>query len=246
MRGQQECYICGSSQSYIRYYMKSGIFFLLLLGTFAVLGYWYIDKKVKQTELDKTLIVDTKMQAVSKRIQELEEQLEQAKQTIQQVEANTAQSSETASTEKLKFAEAEKRASKAEERAGWLSKENRRFKAKVKELTDKISAAKNVPVVTNNSAQKPANSKLISLKQELAKYEGQKQVLFNNISTKKKQLEASWQQISGSNAVPSAETVAQREKQVEQATAADKNQVLLLDGQIEAVKKKILVIEGGS
>ncbi len=243
-QGQQECYICGSSQNYIRYYLKSVIVFILLLVAMTWLGYGYIDKRINQAKRDNTIQAGLEMQAATKKIRELEQQLEQVNVQVQQAEVNTAQSSEAANEEKLKLVETEKRAKKAGERAGWLSKENRRFKAKIKELTEKLSAAKTVVQVRTPQAA-PTNSQLASLKQELASYESQKQTLVSNISSKQKQLEASWQQASGGAPV-SPDMVAQRAQQLEQATAGEKNQVLLLDGQIEAVKKKISDIEGGS
>lgn len=243
--GQQECYICGSSQSLVRYYLKGVIVFLLLLSALAWLGYGYINQRAEQAEAEKAIQIESKMQVAAKRIEELESLLVQANQHIQKAEANTAQSSEAADEGKLKLDDAEKRAKKAEERAGWLSKENRRFKAKVKELTDKLSAAKNVPQITRPSPN-TANLQLVPLKQELARFESQKQTLTATISTKKEQLETSWQQASANDAVPaSAEELAQRAQQIEQATANETNQVLVLNGQIEAVKKKISDIEGG-
>lgn len=245
-QGQQECYICGSSQNFVRYYLKGVIVFLLLLGVSAWLGYGYIDKTAKQAEAERASQTESEMQVAAKKIEELESLLEQANQHIQQAEANTAQSSEAADEEKLKFDDAEKRTKKAEERASWLSKENRRFKAKVKELTDQLSSAKNAAKVSSPLSP-AANPQLVSLKEELAGYENQKTILVNNINLKKKQLEASWQPAIGSDAVtPSAELVVQRNLQVEQATANETSQVLVLDSQIETVRNKISVLEGGS
>ena len=243
--GQQECYICGSSQSFVRHYLKGVVVFFLLLGALAWFGYGYIDQVAKQAEAEKAIQVESKMQVSAKRIEELESLLVQANQYIQKAESNTAESSEAAGEEKLKLDETEKRAKKAEERAGWLSKENRRFKAKVKELTEQLSVAKNAATVSSPSLP-AANPQLLSLKEELAGYESQRQTLVNNIDSETKQLEASWQSVSGSDAVPpSAETVGQRAQQIEQATADETRQILVLDGQIETVKKKIVDIEEG-
>jgi len=241
-QGQQECYICGSTQNLVRYYLKSVIVFFLLLGVSAWFGYGYIDKTAKQAVAEKAIQTESKMQVAAKRIEELESLLEQANQHIQKVEVNTALSSEAADEEKLKFDDAEKRTKKAEERASWLSKENRRFKAKVKELTDQLSSARNA-----SPLPPVANPQLVSLKEELAGYENQKTTLVNNIALKKKQLEASWQPAIGSDAVtPSAEIVTARNLQIEQATSDEKNQILVLEGQIETVKKKISALDGGS
>ncbi len=244
-RGQQECYICGAPQSYVRYYIKSWVVSVVLFVGLVAVGYWYVDKIIRQAELDNAQLVGVKEADAAKIIQDLELRLEQSHQKIQLVEANIVQNSDTANQDKLKFDEAEKRAIKAEERAGWLSRENRRFKAKVQELTDKLATAKQVPVVSIQTAD-GANLDLTSLKQELARFEDQKQTLTATISTKKEQLETGWQQASANDAVPaSAAELAQRAQQIEQATADENNQVLLLNGQIEVVKKKISDIEGG-
>ena len=243
-RGQQECYVCGAPQSYVRYYIKSWVVSVLLFVSLVGVGYWYLDKIIRQAELENVQQVAAKEAEAAKRIQDLELRLVQSYQKIQLVEANIVQNSDTATQDKLKFDEAEKRAFKAEERAGWLGRENRRFKAKVQELTDKLAAARQAVVVSNQTAD-AAGAQLTSLKQALARFENQKQTLTATISTKKKQLETSWQQMSANDAVAaSAEELAQRAQQIEQATADENNQVLLLNGQIEAVKKKISDIEG--
>ena len=242
--GQLECYICGSTQSFVRFYLRNVVIFLVLIATLAWFGYGYFDQMTKQAEAEKAIQTESKMQTAAKRIEELENLLVQANQHIQKAEANTAQSGETADEEKLKLDEAQKRAEKSEERAGWLSRENRRFKAKVKELTDQLAAAKQAAIVSNQSID-AANTQLTSLKQELDRFEIQKQTLTATISTKKEQLETSWQQASATDAIPAgADELARREQQIEQATADENNQMLLLNGQIEAVKKKILDIEG--
>ncbi len=243
--GQQECYICGSSQSYTRYYLKGGSIFLLLLGVTLWFSYQFFEKEAKQQAVNYELHAQSKLNDATDRIERLKLQLEKARQETQLAQVSTVQNSENAVEEKLKLKQMELRATKAEERASWLSKENRRFKVKVKELTDKLLAAKSVSLVSKPSPN-TANPKLISLKQELVGYESQKQTLKNNIASKKKQLESSWQPMIGNDvAPPSAETVTQRAKQIEQATSNETSQVLVLNGQIEAVKKKILDIEGG-
>lgn len=244
-KGQQECYICGSSQSYLRFYLKGVVFLFLLLGALGWVGYGYINQMAQQAEAEKAIQIESNMQVAAKKIEELESLLVRANQHIQKVEVNTVQSSEAADEEKLKLEDAEKRAKKAEERAGWLSRENRRFKAKVEELTEQLSSAKNATKISDPPPS-AINPQLDTLKQELAGYESQRQTLVNNIASEKSQLEASWQVASGSDAVPpSADIIARRAQQVEQATASKTSQVLVLNGQIDVVRKKISVLEGG-
>lgn len=243
--GQQECYICGSSQSYVRYYLKGVIVFLVSLIIAVWFGYQYFENAAKQLQANHAVLTQNKTKDASDRVKQLELLLEQANQKLQQAQVNSTQNSENAVEDKLKFDETEKRAKKAEERASWLSKENRRFKAKVKELTELLAEAKNV---AKESSPLPStvNPQLTTLKQELAGYESQKQALMSNIDTKKKQVEASWLLATGNDSVPpNVETTTQRVQQIEQATANETSQLLLLDGQIEGVKKKILDIEGG-
>ncbi|TQV87624.1 hypothetical protein [Aliikangiella coralliicola] len=250
-KGQRECHICGSSQSFVRYHMKSGIIFLLLLGSLAWAAQWYINTSTKQAELKTNSLVEKKTAQANARIQQLEamleavnEKLAQADEKIKQAEAsvseNSSQTNKLTAQLKSKLDDAEKRAKKQEDRAGWLSRENRQLKAQIKKLSDENQQSKQENLTTG-SVEKTTNTTIASLRQNLVTFENQKQMLANQIALKKKKLEDNWQQTSDGNNSP--EILAQREQAVKQATQNEQTQLDSLENQITAIKKQIQELE---
>jgi len=138
-KGQSICYICGSQQSFIRHHITNILLTFSLIGTVSAASYWYIDQSAKQADLDRLRLIESINAEFAKKTQSLQLQLEQANQKIELAKTHAAQASNASTDINLKTEATEKRAKKAEERATWLSKENRRFKAKIKELNNKIS-----------------------------------------------------------------------------------------------------------
>lgn len=187
--GQSNCYICGASQSYFRYYLKSGSLFVLMIGAITGTSYWYIEQSILKMELAQNLRLSAKTTQSEVKIDELEKQLVQAHQEngevvtkLAKVEEKTLQSNQTASQADIKLQDSVKRAIKAEQRASWLSKENRRIKAENKTLTDKLAL-----LDKSQSIQQAIEIDNKGLNQELTKYQREKQVLIDDITNKTEQ-----------------------------------------------------------
>ncbi len=238
-KGQSKCYICGSSQNYLSYYLNRILISIVLLSLLAALSFWYVDKTAKAKQLHQAQLASVKKQEIDSRVQELQIQLDQANDKIRQAEANAELNTSTDAQVKVKLDELEARATKAEERAGWLGRENRRFKAKVKELNDKITTSKQ-QALANDQLQQQSASQKNALNLELAELEGQKKNLDEIINSKTDQLQQTWQQEDASNGTqPNEELLAQRKQQVALAVKNELDQVLILNSQIDTVKKKI-------
>ncbi len=172
-RDLQTCYICGASQSYVRYYIKSVFVVLVLISIFSGFGYWYIDKTIKVAQTNTARLTETKTQTALQKVQQsqvqFQLQLEQANKKALQAEAKATQAGELAAqlTVKLdeaekKITEAEKKVTETEKRAGWLLKLNRQLKAQVKTLTDKASATEQELLLNKENQQEPAVSPIES------------------------------------------------------------------------------------
>jgi len=155
-KGQSVCYICGSKQSFISHHIVSILFTFGLIGTVSAASYWYIEQSSQQSILDSAKIIESIKSESSQKLQDLQLALDQANQALELAKTNAAQASNAATDTNLKTQEIEERAKKAESRATWLSKENRRFKNKVKELNDKISDMQKSNTTIN--ANQAANS----------------------------------------------------------------------------------------
>ena len=149
--GLQECPICGAPQSYLRYYRKSVILLLLLVGGAAWAANWQLEKSAEKARIIMANEVEAKTNDAQNKISELETLLEQtnkelttANQKIADIETQQTASSSQASNQlaefKQKMEQAEKRAKTQQDRAGWLSRENNRLKGEIKALNEKLSA----------------------------------------------------------------------------------------------------------
>jgi len=142
-RKQKNCYICGSSQNYIRHHIKSILLVATLLIGQITYGYWYLGQIVEQTEIKMAELSKVEANKTDSQLEKLRILLQQANDEVERFKSNSTQAKESIAQEKLKFDEVEKKASDAESRARWLNKENRKFQAKIKELSDELSLLKN-------------------------------------------------------------------------------------------------------
>lgn len=138
-KGQSVCYICGSKQSFISHHILSILFTFGLIGTVSATSYWYVEQSAQQAITEQAKIVEAIKSESNKELQSLQQELDQANHALKLAKTNADQVNNAATDTNLKTQKIEERAKKAEARAAWLSKENRRFKKKVKELNQKIS-----------------------------------------------------------------------------------------------------------
>ena len=151
-RQQKNCYVCGSSQNYIRYHIKSLILIAVLLIGQTAYGYWYLGEVSEQNKLKIATIIETQTNQIDSKIEQMKILLQQANDEVDRYKSNSTQAEESVAQEKLKFNSIEKRAVDAESRARWLSTENRRFQAKIKSLSDELSSIR-ATISANNSLE---------------------------------------------------------------------------------------------
>jgi len=168
-KAQKECYICGASQSYLSFHKKTLVVFLILVSASAVLGYQYSEHRALEKAQNEADLLDAQSKSFAKKLASLELQLAKALQkaadtqeTLNTTSTNATNANDAITQANLKVKEAEQKTTKAEGRANWLNKENRRFKAEIKSLTDKLSEA-NQRATVSNSAQLNAASKVEAL-----------------------------------------------------------------------------------
>lgn len=168
-KGQQHCPLCGSPQSYLNYYKKSILFGLVLFGGMAAASFWYIKQQAHQHRLDIIQLTENQVKRSEGRVQELERQLQQIKQKLVLAEQQTSvaqmalSKSVKAVTEiQVKLNDAEKIAIKAEGRASWLNKENKRFKAELKSLTNRAPVPEQSLDDNNEIRQETAKPPVLS------------------------------------------------------------------------------------
>jgi len=234
---QPVCYICGSQQGFIRRHYKTALLAVLLICLTSAGSYFYVDKTIKDLETNRLKFNESINAESAKKLNDLQQQLDKANEQIELAKTSATQSSSLASDSKTKIGLAEKRAVKAQERATWLSKENRRFKAKVKELSDKLSALEKQTPITVENEDTNVNSE--QNKQQIANDEQQKQALLAQISAQKLKLTQSWEQVDSSSPTPpSAQVLTERTQQMEEAIKDKLDQILLLDEKIKALKQE--------
>ena len=232
-KGQQQCYVCGLSQSYLRLYLIRGLIFFIILGMSAGIARWYANLSVEGIKAENVALLAASDEQSMQQIRRLEAKLKTANETLTSIQKSSTQSSEINNQFKLGLDEANVRAVKAEERASWLSKENRRFKAKIKELSEQVSRLKD-----DQEAAKASTEQLSLLKSELTVLEKQRLDLVQEKAVKIEKLKQSWQ--SNSEGTPvSNEVVQQREIQVVQVALNESNQIEKIEKQIEALRAKI-------
>lgn len=143
-KGQKNCYLCGATQSYFRFYLKSATVILLVLGGIAASSFWYMENKALEVKLDSVLLAQAGNKANESTIAQLTEKVavtEKALKTTEEklsvVQLEVQQSRDKIADIQLKLDQAEKEIVETDKRAGWLLKLNRQLKAQVKELQQK-------------------------------------------------------------------------------------------------------------
>jgi len=105
-------------------------------------GYWYLDQIAVQTEIKIAELSRVQTSEKNSQLEQIRILLRQANDEVERYKSNSAQAEESIAQEKLKLDEITKKASDAESRARWLSKENRKFQGKIKALSDELSSIK--------------------------------------------------------------------------------------------------------
>ncbi len=153
--GQKSCYLCGSTQSYFRYYLKSGLLLLVFIGAFGSASHWYIDKTLTAAEITKAQLAESKKELVNGQIEQIEIELNQLKNQLLESEAKIVKANEETNQLKAqlketikKLAEAEDKSIETDKKAGWLLKLNRQLKEELTALQSLTSEEKQ-PEVTS-------------------------------------------------------------------------------------------------
>ena len=189
-KGQSDCPICGSPQSFIRYHRPLILTFILISATALGLSQWYISKSIQSAELEKQQLVATETLKLTKETERLKNELQNAKrdlasasQQLSQFEtqqsAKTTEASQLAGQLKTQLAQSQANEKKQSDRAGWLNRENRRLKAEIESLKssqlESIANNTNNAPVTNLSA--PTNNQPVQTEpQENSEEQKDKQV----------------------------------------------------------------------
>ncbi|MFT6734546.1 MAG: TolA-binding protein [Polaribacter sp.] len=136
---QKICYICGSSQNHLSFYSNNIIALLIVITIASWVSKEIIETKVEslrntqllnsQESVDK---FDQIQSELSQQITTLENYKELAQLEIEKLRSSIELGS-SSSSETLEILEKEKARSK------WLSKENRKFSSKIKDLTNHIA-----------------------------------------------------------------------------------------------------------
>ncbi len=149
---QRNCLICGASQSYISYYFKTAIVFIILLTGVLAAGYRFENSPEKRAELNRLRALAMEVDNSQMKITQLEELVERtnnklttAEEKLVLSEENTSAGNKSAAEKNKKVAKITVRALKAEKRASWLSKENINLKTENKLLNDQLLALQAKP-----------------------------------------------------------------------------------------------------
>jgi len=160
--GQQDCHICGAPQAYLKYHFKSILLFVISMVLIAAFGVWYVGQVSLKAEVERNNYVTEMTDQFDRKIRQLELSLAETQEALKQAQAAGSQVSDLANQEKAKLAASEDKATKAEARAGWLSKENRRFRNQITELEQKVKELE----ASVNSANAVENEPLVEPPQE--------------------------------------------------------------------------------
>jgi chromosome segregation ATPase len=242
LSGQKNCYICGSSQSYFRFYFARIIIFSLLLIVMAIIGYGYLTKMNAQINQANLKIIQDTNQKNQRIFEMLRSDLLKAEERVISIESANRESNLSTTESQLELSAAQQKSKKAEERSNWLSKENRRLKRKIKELNDEIMAGKIQSKEAKSSnlvTGKISPDQLGRAKIQLVDLQTRERQLQQQIEATTKSLQLAWSQQNNDSSKKQVQIDSERQSELAKATEDNNEQIKELQKQIEAVKKTI-------
>ena len=136
--GQKVCPACGASQNRFLYLYKYLVVVAIVFISVGLLAKHQLDIKIEHINQAHINSLEEKNSEHKAELTLLNARIEEYKQKLTDLNTKNIEEGVQAEQEKLKLDTLEKRATDAEGRASWLSKENRRFQNKIKELETEL------------------------------------------------------------------------------------------------------------
>ncbi len=128
------CYICGSSQNFILYYLKKSFLVLSFIIVILLFFYWSVNNNKEQVESQKLQLEQNKTNELIKQLQESQRQLKIVEENFSDIKQEVVRLNNSAKKQLKLQKEAEKKSIKVQKGNNWLAKENKQLKLKIKQL----------------------------------------------------------------------------------------------------------------